>query len=150
MARLLTALALLLAFTVTLESFAYTDAARSVRLPGNGASGAVDTAGGVITAKSAPSFAEPSAGDEQGRRELQTTQSDCADAITRNCDEFINGATDPPADNKKEQRLANTRRVRGQDWECVILVAGGKRKSLLLAAVDVTSLAIMWACTGCG
>ncbi|CAI7814442.1 unnamed protein product [Closterium sp. NIES-54] len=89
MARLLTALALLLAFTVTLESFAYTDAARSVRLPGNGASGAVDTAGGVITAKSAPSFAEPSAGDEQGRRELQTTQSDCADAITRNCDEFI-------------------------------------------------------------
>ncbi|CAI7932096.1 unnamed protein product [Closterium sp. NIES-54] len=33
-----------------------------------GASGAVDTAGGAITAESAPSFPQPSAGDEQGRR----------------------------------------------------------------------------------
>ncbi|CAI6010594.1 unnamed protein product [Closterium sp. NIES-65] len=51
-----------------------------------GASGAVDTAGDAITAESAPIFAEP-AGDEQGRRKLQTTISDCHDAIRRNCDE---------------------------------------------------------------
>ncbi|CAI5481310.1 unnamed protein product, partial [Closterium sp. Yama58-4] len=92
MARLLTALALLLAVTITLASFASTAAARSVRLPGNGmtadgASGAVDTAGGAITAESAPSFAQRSAGDEQSRRKLQTSRSDCDDAIRLNCDE---------------------------------------------------------------
>ncbi|CAI5459930.1 unnamed protein product [Closterium sp. Yama58-4] len=109
MARLLTALALLLAFTVTLASFASTAAARSFRLPGNGASGAVETAGGVITAESAPSFAEPSAGDEQDRRELfHVTPSNCVNARNKDCSKAAvlfwtplrnarRGATDPAA-----------------------------------------------------
>ncbi|CAI7870739.1 unnamed protein product [Closterium sp. NIES-54] len=67
MARLLTALVLLLAVTVTLASLASTAAARSVRLLG--ASGAVDTAVNVITAESAPSGAR-SRDDEQSRRKL--------------------------------------------------------------------------------
>ncbi|CAI5459931.1 unnamed protein product [Closterium sp. Yama58-4] len=83
MARLLTALALLLAFTVTLASFASTAAARSFRLPGNGALGAVNTAGGGITAESA--------GDEQDRRELirlRSTAKDgtlCSQVMKRDC-----------------------------------------------------------------
>ncbi|CAI7847523.1 unnamed protein product [Closterium sp. NIES-53] len=75
MARLLTALALLLAVTVTLASLTSTAAARSVRLLGDGmtadgASGAAHTIG-VITAEGSPSFARSSSGnDEQSRRKL--------------------------------------------------------------------------------
>ncbi|CAI5481316.1 unnamed protein product [Closterium sp. Yama58-4] len=43
---------------------------------GDGASGAVDSAGGAITAERAPNFAEPSAGDEQGRRRELLTKKD--------------------------------------------------------------------------
>ncbi|CAI5459936.1 unnamed protein product [Closterium sp. Yama58-4] len=75
MARLLTALALLLAFTFTLALFASTATAQSVRLRGNGmtahgASGAVGTTGDFM-AESAPSVSQPSAGGEQSRRKLQ-------------------------------------------------------------------------------
>ncbi|CAI7814448.1 unnamed protein product [Closterium sp. NIES-53] len=113
MARLLTALVLLIAVTVTLASLASTAAARSARLLSDGmttdgASGAVDTAGGAITAESAPSFPQPSAGDEQGRRRELVSKSSCDKTRNRDCSisvvtvrtRFGNatlGATDPAA-----------------------------------------------------
>ncbi|CAI5521562.1 unnamed protein product, partial [Closterium sp. Naga37s-1] len=55
------------------------------------ASGAVDTASGVITAESAPSVAQRSAGDEQGRRRELVglfLKSDCAAARKKNCNSW--------------------------------------------------------------
>ncbi|CAI7878999.1 unnamed protein product [Closterium sp. NIES-54] len=156
MARLLTALALLLAVTVSLASFASTAAARSDRLRGiaitaDGASGAVDTASGVITAESAPSVAQRSAGDEQGRRRELVglfLKSDCAAARKKNCNSWTH-----PTEAVLIQQLpsATPSNTGGLPRLGACNGGGGNMRGLPLAAVDITSLVIMWVFTlSCG